>query len=197
MRRTGLQMISSSTGDPIPLEDLKLHLRLEFGYTDEDEYLMNLQRAAVAEVEDMTNYKIGKQVWKVTYDAWSSDAHMDIPIGPLTSMPSSGITYKLSTGNSTQFGSTIWNYSTQEHMPRVTLDYGESWPSDTLHPNDPISFEVKVGTTSLPPRLKQAVMMLVSHWYENREPYIVGQTVMAVQDAVTKLVNNYRIWDFG
>ena len=176
---------------------MKIHLRLEIGYTDEDEYIMNLGRAAVSVVEDYTNRKIGRQTWKVSYDGWSTGSYMDIPFGPLSSMPSSGITYKLSTGNSTQFASTQWSYSTQELQPRVYLEDGQSWPSESLNPIDPVSFEVKVGSTVLRPRMKQAVFMMVGHWYENREPYIVGQTISNVPDAIDRLLYNDRIWEFG
>lgn len=199
MRLTGMTLVTSATGEPIDVEDVKQHLRIEKGETAENEYLGQLVKVARSIVEDITNRKCMKQTWKVTYDEWSTGDYMDIPVGPLSSMPSSGITYKLSTGNSTQFGSTGWSYSTQEHMPRVYLEYGQSWPSETLNPIDPVAFECKIGypsSSQVPERMKLAMKMLIAHWYENREPYIVGQSVDDVPDTVNMLLSDYRIWEF-
>lgn len=199
MRRTGLQLVTSATAEPIRLDEVKTHQRLEVGYTAEDDYLESLISAARSKVEDHTNLKLMPQTWKVYYDNWSTDEFMKIPIGPLTSMPSTAITYKQSTGNSTTWDSTNWNYSTVERTPRVYLEYGKSWPSATLSPVDPISFEVKVGyggSTAVPKRIKQAMYMLISHWYENREPYIVAQSIERVPETVDALLSDYRIWEF-
>ena len=199
MRRTGLQLVTSATGEPIELDEVKTHLRLEIGHTDEDDYLNGLISAARSKVEDITNLKLMPQTWKVHYDNWSTQDYMTIPMGPLTSMPSTGIVYTMSTGNSTTFSSTKWSYSTVERKPRVILEYGKSWPSDTLGTIDPVSFECKVGyggSSAVPKRIKQAMYMFISHWYENREPYLIAQSVDTIPDTINALLSDYRIWEF-
>jgi len=199
MRLTGMSLVTSATGEPLDVEDAKQHLRIEKGETAENEYIGQLCKVARSVVEDMTNRKCMPQTWKMTFDGWPTGSYVDIPVGPLSSIPSSGITYKLSTGNSTQLGSTAWGYSTQEHTPRVYLEYGQSWPSETLNPIDPVAFECKVGypsSSAVPERMKLAMKMLVSHWYENREPYLVGQTITHVPDAVDRLLYDLRLWEF-
>lgn len=57
---------------------------------------------------------------------------------------------------------------------RIALNYGEVWPSTTLRPANGVCvvFEAGYGAiaSTVPKKVRQAILLLVSHLYENREP---------------------------
>ena len=199
-------LVTSATGYPVELEDIKTHLRLDLGYTEEDDYLMTLRSAAVSKIESMTNRKLMSQTYKAYFDDWSDGNYMELPYSPLISIPATGVTYKNSTGNTTTFASSEWEADIRSTPGRIALSTtgGQDWPTATLHETNPITIEFQCGystvASGVPARLRQAVMMLISHWYEFREPYIVGGqfnlSVARVPDAVNSLISDYRVFKF-
>ena len=49
------------------------------------------------------------------------------------------------------------------------------------------------AASDVPGPLRQALLLLVAHWYENREPIAVGSPDMAVPGAVSELLEPYRM----
>lgn len=50
--------------------------------------------------------------------------------------------------------------------------------------------------TPVPADLKQAIKMLVGHWYENREATLVGIAAEDVPLGVWDILNQHRAWSF-
>lgn len=48
-----------------------------------------------------------------------------------------------------------------------------------------------------PADLQHAQLMLVAHWFENREASLVGVTAMSVPFGVQDIVREHRKWSFG
>lgn len=49
----------------------------------------------------------------------------------------------------------------------------------------------------VPEALKQAVRMLVGHWYENREASVVGVAAQPLPMGVDAIVSEFRCYSFG
>jgi hypothetical protein len=41
--------------------------------------------------------------------------------------------------------------------------------------------------------IRQAILLLVAHWYEHREPVEIGATLAAVPQMVSELLHPYRM----
>lgn len=52
------------------------------------------------------------------------------------------------------------------------------------------------GQDEVPDALKEAVMQLAAHWYENREATIVGVGIQHVPYSIQEIVREYRKWSF-
>jgi uncharacterized phage protein (predicted DNA packaging) len=50
--------------------------------------------------------------------------------------------------------------------------------------------------TLVPADLRQAVLMLVGHWYENREATLVGVSADEVPFGVQAIIDQHRAWAF-
>lgn len=51
--------------------------------------------------------------------------------------------------------------------------------------------------STVPPALDQAVLLLVSHWFVNREASLVGVSAAPLPFGVADIVNDYRDWSWG
>lgn len=199
-----LSLVTAPSSEPLTLDQVKDHLRLVKGETSQDDYLLRLLKAARQKVEDLTGRKLVTQTWNLYRDQWPDSDYSDIllPFAPLQSIASTGITYTGATGGTTTFSSTAWDDDTVSVPPRVVLKYGASWPSATLAQMNPITVRCVVGYTTpslVPEPLLQAVLLLVSHYYEFREPVVVGQagfTIAEVPKSVDALIADYRLYSF-
>ena len=192
-------LVTSSTGEPITLEDLKAHLRIMPGETEDDDYLNILISMSREYVEQVTNRKLMPQSWKLYLDAWPDKDYVQLPYGKVVSVPSTGIVYTNSTGDSTTFSSTAWSASTASDPGRVYLEYDSDWPTVTLDNKDPISVEFVCGYSTrakIPASIKHAMKIVCSNYYENRESIVTGMTVTASIPIVKALLQPYRNFTF-
>jgi uncharacterized phiE125 gp8 family phage protein len=125
-------------------------------------------------VEDITNRKLSTQTATLYLDEFPTEDYIELPYYPLRSVPSTGVTYTGSSGNTTTFGSTYWDTDIYNEPGRVVLTYGDEWPTDTLSQTNPVQIRFNCGykSTEVPAKLKLAVRLLAAHYYENREASI-------------------------
>jgi uncharacterized phiE125 gp8 family phage protein len=199
-----VSLVTAPSSEPVTLEQVKDHLRIVQGDTLQDDYLKRLIKAARQKIEDMTNRKFVTQTWNLYRDNWpgSDDDYIEIPFAPLQSVASTGVTYTKISGGTTTFSSTAWDDDTVSEPPRVILKTDSSWPTATLAALNPICIRCVVGYTTpslVPEPLNQAILLLVSHMYEYREPVISGQAgfvVAEVPRSIDALVADYRLFHF-
>ncbi|KPA99983.1 hypothetical protein SU32_16335 [Ahrensia marina] len=53
------------------------------------------------------------------------------------------------------------------------------------------------GEENTPEDLKEAVLQLVGHWYENREATLVGVTAQELPFSVWQIIAENRAWSFS
>jgi uncharacterized phiE125 gp8 family phage protein len=141
------------------------------GDTSDDAYLTALITASRKYCEDYQNRAYITQTWEVAFDDFCEDI-IEIPKGNLQSI--SSIKYKDSTGTNNTLSASNYVSSTRGPLGRVAPAYGYTWPSFTPYPLDPIVIEFICGygatAASVPETIKQAMYLLISHWYEQRAP---------------------------
>jgi uncharacterized phiE125 gp8 family phage protein len=197
------ETVTSATGEPLTLEEVKTHLRLEVGETNEDEYLEDLIVSARQRVEAITGRSLMPQQKYVYLDDWEVDNedYIHMPDPPLRSITSTGVRYTDSDGDSTTFSSTSWSEDTVSIPGRLVLEYGESWPTVVLNSNNPIRIRYNCGYSTraaIPRAIKTAMKILVADMYENRELHYIsqGQSIANI-DTVDALLSPYRVWKWN
>lgn len=87
--------------------------------------------------------------------------------------------------------------STRGVLGRISPPYGKTWPTDALYPLDPIVIEFTCGygdnAEDVPCRVKQAMCMLISYWYDNRSAVLIGSISKELEFAVRALLRLDRI----
>ena len=74
---------------------------------------------------------------------------------------------------------------------------GQSWPGTTLKTaaGVTITFVAGYGATSasVPESIRQAILLLVGHWYENREATVGVGNMQVLPMGVKALLSDYRV----
>jgi len=85
-----------------------------------------------------------------------------------------------------------------EQCGRIVLPYGETWPSGTLFPSNPIVVKFTCGygdnASDVPYKIRAAILMLVAKLFESRGEDVIGQSVYE-DKTVLNLLQSRRLWD--
>ena len=176
-----LELITPPTEEPISLSEAKAHLRVDV--SDEDTLIRELISVARRSVEVRTGRALITQSWAMTLPEAPS-APIVLPRQPATAITSvsvigiGGARTPLSTG--------LYRLETAE--PSRLLPQG-AWPSCA---GAEVVFSAGYGAASdVPEDLRQAVRLLLAHFYERRE-LAESDRFSAVPDALDGLLAPYR-----
>ncbi len=191
-------VITGPALEPVTLAEAKLWCKVDLT-TDDDLIEDVLIPAARALVEDIIDQCIQTQTLELCLDEWP-DGPILLPKGPLQSVTS--IKYKDSDGLETTWGASNYIVDTDSRPGRVVLAWGCSYPSFSMYPSNPIRVRYVAGTQDASPtvpvshKIKLAMRLLISHWYQNRETVLVGSISKELEFAVKALLGNTTIYSF-
>lgn len=180
-----------STGAvPVSLADAKAHLRV----TDsaEDALITAMVAAACGLVAETAGRVLSAETWEICdtgYSGW-----VEVPVSPVTAL--SAVSYLDGTG--AEVAATVGDFTLTVSDDRVFVGPrpGKAWPTPGVVRPDAVRVRVTAGYTTLPPELKQAILLAVGHNYRNREA--VGEAMAELPLAFASLVNVHRLgWAAG
>jgi uncharacterized phiE125 gp8 family phage protein len=143
------------------------------GYIIEDDTLEAFISAARDYCENYQKLAYITQKWSLSLSYWPECSVIELPKGHLQSIVT--IKYKDSAGvETTLVNNTDYVYSTKGMWGRITTPYGKMFPSFVPFPLDAITIEFICGYgdtgESVPPKVKQAMKLLIKYWYESQNP---------------------------
>lgn len=185
------RLIAGPANEPVTLTEAKLHCRVD--EAADDALITALIVAARQAVESATGRRLITQTWRASFDAWpakSSDAWWDgvreasfssimhassevsLPFPPLQSVAS--IKTISDEDAETVYAASNYYVDISSEPGRVVLRKSAAPPIAGRAANGiEIEFVCGYGATA-PQALKQACLMLIAHWYENREAVADG-----------------------
>lgn len=194
-------LVTAPAEDPVTLEEVKAHLRVierdENGVAlpnEDDELITALIKAAVTHLDGWTGV-LGRclvdQTWRQDYDAFTQC--MRLPLGPVQSIVS--VKWRNAEGQIATVAADDYTLETSAGgQSRVWFRSSYSRPS-SLYDRAAVSVEFVAGygaPADVPQALKHAMLMLVGHWYENREGVAMGSSPATVPLAVDALISPFR-----
>ncbi len=190
-----LILITPPTVEPVSLAEAKAHLRVDI--SDDDTLISSLITTARSHLEDSFRPKavMINQTWEYIADGWPASDTLELRPRPLQSVTS--IKYTDAAGVETTFSSTNYLVDTYSRLGRVRLKTASSWPSVTLRELNGLAVRFVAGYgaagSAVPIQLRQAILLYVGHWYENREPILTtGMMPMKLEKTIDALVANWR-----
>lgn len=152
--------ISGPTVYPVTLDEAEANSRIEPG--GQDLHLLGLIAAATARVETETGRAFSEQTWEWVMDAFPA-GEIVIPAGPIKSVIS--VIYTDAAGNQVTVPEADYRVDTVSDDGRVIPVSG--WPAAGPGPNA-VRVRFVLGQ-DCPADVKQAILLLVGHWTQNRE----------------------------
>lgn len=163
-------LVTPPTDVTVTLEEAKLHLRVEGD--DENTLITGLIAGAVSHLDGWTGVlggALADQTWRQDFDSFACT--MRLPIGPVTEIVS--ITYRDADGQLSTVADSNYALVTDAIGPRVFWDAGFSAPTG-LYEQGAVSVTYQAGYDVAPPAIKVAILLMVGHWYMNRETVAAG-----------------------
>lgn len=189
-----LNQTSAPSVEPISTTEAKSHLRVDT--SDDDTLIASYIKSARHYIENYINRQIIQATWVLKRRGFVDELYL--PRGPLSSV--SSIQYVDADGATQTLAGTVYTVDADSNPGRIVLAYGKSWPTvrDQIN-NVTITFVAGYGTatTDVPEPLRQAMRLLVAHFYETREPYIIGTILSAVPFAVESLLWQYKVVEYS
>ena len=172
--------------EPLTLDEVKVWLRTITGDTVEDEpVIVPLIAAAREFAENVTGQALARE----TIAAWPEalTEMMRMPLGPVGNVLGVTLTLEDGTTRTIPDGDYIMLSSDDLYVIRM--------PDVRLRAVRPVEIVYTAGFTELPKALRQAMLLLIAHWYTNREAVITGNVAAAeVPVAARTLLNQYKRW---
>lgn len=197
MIHIALKLIAGPTVNPVTLAEAKEHCRIDG--TTEDTYIAGLILAATEYCETHQRRAFITQTWDLWLDDWPYKDHINIPRPPLQSVAS--VKHYDTENTEHTMLDTDYLVDVVSEPGRVVLGYSKLWPTETLRPANAVCVRFTAGyapdvedlAANVSQKIKQAILLLVSHWYEYREPVQGGNISKEIEFAVSALLGQDRI----
>lgn len=178
--------------EPLALDQAKAQCRVDPSVTDDDGLITGLISAARQHVELYCNVRLLTQTVAMRCAVW--DDLKRFPDGPLQSITTIG--YVDSDGVAQTLDQSVYSPMLYGLSPGVRLAYNQSWPNSLLSAADAITVTAIAGygdaATDVPQPLLQAMLLMISQWYDAREDYEPGYRLVTLPNASDALLANFR-----
>ncbi len=151
-------------------------------------------------IEEITGRLLMTQTWDIYLEKFPcGDEDIELPFAPLQSV--TYLKYTDSANAESTFSSSYYHVDTISEPGKIVLAYGQSWPTATLKTSNPIVIRAVFGYASaaaVPGPLKQAILLLIEHYYTNRGLVVIsdraGAQSVELPMSVSGLIAPYRLW---
>jgi len=171
---------------------VKTHLNIEAAFTSDDDYIDSLIPMARHNAEQITQRRFITQTWYLYLDQWPDGDELVLPFGELQSVTS--VKYTDTDDDQSTMSASEYTVDTNSRIGRIVLDYGESWPTDTLHPTNPIVVEFVCGYgaagSACPGPIIQAIMVDIADMYWSRSSDTPVRNIPVIEN----LLRRYKLW---
>lgn len=163
-----LELVTPAATTAITLAEAKAQMRVE---TDDDDALITRLIAAAIAFTDAQG-SLGKAIITQTWRQWIGNNPSEVLLLIKPSISVTAVKYYDTEGDLQTAVLADFDVLGTPSYRYVKAKSGYTWPTAQVRP-DAIAIEYTAGygsaTTDVPETIRHALLMLVAHWYENRE----------------------------
>ena len=187
--------LAQPVSEPVSLAEAKAHLRVTA--SDENDLITALIVAARQYCENLSGRTLAPRNFLQTMDRFP-DGGGDITLrrSPVTAV-ASVYYYSLETTNTLMSPSTDYRLDLQQIPARIRLPLGTTLWKNAYITHDAVRITYTAGAASAPTAAKQTILLLVGHWFENRESVVIGGGGREIDCTVSSLMDSFRIGDIA
>ncbi|HZL30407.1 MAG TPA: head-tail connector protein [Pseudolabrys sp.] len=174
--------------EPLSLAEAKAFLRVE--HDDDNDVILSLISASRIHIEAQTRRALISQSWRIALDAWPADGRLPVRPAPLREVTAARVFDAADNAQSIDLQAFVFaaGNSALAFAPWTLAQPGRFAAG--------IEIDVVCGygdaAADVPEPLRQAIRLLIAHWYENRGLAAVG-TVTVLPTTVATLIAPYRL----
>jgi uncharacterized phiE125 gp8 family phage protein len=186
-----LVMTSGPVLEPVSLAEAKAHLRVDG--TAEDPLIQSLVITSRLHIEAALGLALITQSWSYFLDRWPRGGRVTLPLRPVVAI--AGIRVWDVGGGSRTLDPADFFLDGQGLPPRLAPLDAAALAAPTRPVNGvEIAFTAGFGPApaDVPAPIRHALLLLVAHWHENREPAEIEAGTGAVPAMVSELLAPYR-----
>ncbi len=189
---------TAAPAQAVSTADAKAHLRVLTA--DEDTLIDGIVQAATGHLEGrrgITGRAFVTQAWEYRVDRFPAGGMaLELPFPPLRSVTE--VRYVAEDGSDMLLPATVYEAVPETYRGAIRLRYGESWPATRAETHAVrVAFQAGYGTPvelkAEAPEAVQAILLLLGHWFRNREAVVTGTISTEVEMAVEALVGNLKV----
>ena len=182
-------MMAAPSAEPVTLTEAKVHCRVDGAA--ENDFIASLIVTSRLQIETALDLALVTQSWRLTLDGWPKNAIVELPMWPAQSITSIDVAIP---GRTISLPSTAWHLDGHARPPRVIMTEGLlPWPV-TRAEGIAITFVAGFGSSAadVPAPIRHALLMLVAHWFEHREPVTSAAATAPIPVIVSELLTPFR-----
>lgn len=176
--------------EPVSLAEAKAHLRIDG--TAEDAVIQSLIVTSRLHIEAALGLALITQSWSYFLDRWPKSGRLVLPLRPVAAI--SHVRVWDESGGSEALDPAAFLLDGHGMPARlVALPSVSDLHSKRALNGIEIGFTAGFGATAadVPATIRHALLLLIAHWFENREPVQIGGGVNAVPGMVNDLLAPY------
>ncbi|MFK5949263.1 MAG: head-tail connector protein [Methylococcales bacterium] len=185
-----LSVVTPATQEPLTVIEAKAHLHIEGN--DSDAYIGTLISSARSHVEKHLLRTLTTTTLKLSLDFFK--IIIELKRGPVQEV--TNIKYIDTNGVVQTLPVSEYQVDLESEMPRICPAYSKSWPS-TQPGLNAVNIEYKSGYgddgESIPESIKHAMLLLIGHWFVNRETVLVGTSQTSMDFTTTALLAPFKL----
>lgn len=172
--------------EPVSLDQAKQQCKLEADDTDEDELIAGFIGAARKYVEDATGLILVRRALTKTFedwgecDTWNDRArrgrHLTLAVQPIVSVDT--VTYIDPDEVEQTYASPIVRIG--DVFTRIYPALGGGWPALSCRGGVTVAYTAGYAEGEVPETAVQAMLLMIAHFYANREAVVAGARAVAV-----------------
>lgn len=190
-----LTRITPPAAEPVTLAEAKAQARVD--HADEDALIAGLIAAATQHLdgwEGTLGRALVTQTWAARYPGFG--CVLRLPLRPVQSVTS--VVYRDATGAEETLDAGLYRLQADELGAYVERVAETVWP-ETAARSDAVTVTFVAGygdPADVPRPIRQAMLMLIEHWYDNRGAVLAGAAASPMPLAVDALLGPYRVAAF-
>jgi uncharacterized phiE125 gp8 family phage protein len=187
-----LVLTSGPAVEPVTLAEAKAHLRVDD--TVEDTLVGSLIVTSRLHVEAALGLALVTQGWSYFIDDWPPGRELALPLRPIQSV--AAVRLYAADESLQTLAADAYLLDGAGAPARLVRRNNSAWPKPSRSANGiEIAFVAGYGNAAanVPAPIRQAVLLLIAHWYEHREPVEIGAASVPVPQMVSDLLQPYRL----
>lgn len=187
-----LVLTSGPALEPVTVSEAKTHLRLDT--TTEDVLIGSLILTSRLHIEAALGLALITQGWTQTLDAWPANGSPVIlglrPVQAITA-----VRVRATTGDAVTLHPSQYQLDAASFPARLVRPGNAFWPPPGMTAAGiEIAFTAGFGgaASDVPAPIRQAMLLLVAHWYEHRDPIDIGSAGAVIPSPVCDLLEPWR-----